>query len=323
MRLPWISIASMLLAIALSASAQPRAPRIAYVWLFDNGPSAPYIDSFRSRLAELGWVEGRNFHAEYRDAKGDQKVLAAIMDELVRTKVDLIVAMCTPEAVAAKKVTSTIPIVVAAVGDPVAAGLVKSLAKPGGNVTGVSAVLLPLSAKRVDLLKEAVPGVKRASVVWNPVRKDNEPEVKAMQESARRNGIEMQSYPVRSRDELRTALDFVESDGTQAILNSGDTLLSSEIRTIVDHAARRRIVGMYESRAFVDAGGLMSYGPNFPEMHRRAADYVDRILRGAKPGDLPIEEPTRFEFVINKKAVAALGLRIPPSVLLRADAVVE
>lgn len=322
-------LAASLVAAAwpLSALAQPRpgakVPRIAYVWLFDSGPSAPYAEAFRSRLAELGWTEGKTIEAEYRDAKGSTAALDAIMADLVRRKVDLIVAMCTPEAIAAKKATSTIPIVVAAVGDPVAVGLVQSLAKPGGNVTGVSVVLLPLSAKRMELLKEVVPKVRRASVLWNPMRKDNEPEVRVMQESGKRHGIELHSYPVRSREELHTALDFLEGDGTQAILNSGDTLLASEAKTLVARAAKLRIAGMYESRTFVDAGGLMSYGPNFPTMHRRAADYVDRILRGAKPGDLPIEQPTHFEFVINKKAAAALGIAIPPAVLLRADDIVQ
>lgn len=321
------AVAAILLCLSLMPAAWAQRsgppPRIAYVWLYDAGPSAPYQAAFRDRMAQLGWVEGKTLRAEYHDAKGDPKALAAIMEELVRTKVDVIVAMCTPEAVAAKKATTTIPVVVAAVGDPVAAGLVESLAKPGGNVTGVSAVLLPLSAKRMDLLKEMAPNVKRASVLYNPVRKDNEPEVKVMRDAGRRNGIELQPYQVRTKEEVRTALDFIETDGTQAILNSGDTLLSSEMYTLVERAARKRLVGMYESRAYVDAGGLMSYGPNFPSMHRRAADYVDRILRGAKPGDLPIDQPTHFEFVINKKAAASLGIKIPPALLLRADAVVE
>ncbi len=309
----------------LRAQGKPagKLPRVAYVWLFDYGPSAPFQGAFRSRMEELGWVEGKTFTPEYRSATGSPEKLAAIMDELVKSNVDVIVAMCTPEAIAAKKVTSTIPIVVAAVGDPVAAGLVNSLSKPGGNITGVSAVLLPFSAKRMELVREISPRIKKASVVWNPMRKDNEPEVKMMQQSGKLVGIELQSYPVRSREEFATALDFMEGDGTQAILNGGDTLLSLEAKALVARAAKMRVPAVYESRYFVDAGGLMSYGPNFPQMHRRAADYVDKILRGAKPSDLPIEEPTRFELVVNKKTAAAMGITLPPAILMRADDVIE
>jgi putative ABC transport system substrate-binding protein len=323
------------LSVSLAAAAAPigssfaqapaggKMPRVAYVWLFNVGPSAPYQPAFRARMSELGWVEGKTFVAEYRSADGDPKKLAAIMDEMVGAKVDVIVAMCTPEAIAARKATTTIPIVVTAVGDPIAAGLVKSMSRPDTNVTGVSAVLLPLSAKRMELLREISPRIRKASVVWNPVRKDNEPEVKIMQESGKKVGIELQSYPVRSREEFATALDFLETDGTQAVLNGGDTLLSLEAPALVAKAAKMRIPAVYESRYFVDVGGLMSYGPNFPQMHRRAADYVDKILRGAKPADLPIEEPTRFELVINRKTAAAMGLTIPSEILMRADYIVD
>ena len=305
---------------AQSVGRQP--PRVAYVWLFDKGPSAPYQGAFNSRMQELGWVEGKTFVADYRSADGDPKKLAAIMDELVRTNVDVIVAMCTPEAVAARKVTTTIPIVVASVGDPVMAGLVSNLARPDTNVTGVSAVLLPLSAKRMELLREVAPRVKKAAVVWNPVRKDNEPEVKTMQEAGRRVGIELQSIPVRTREEFATAMDFMEGEGIQALFNGGDNLLTLEAPALVARAAKMRIPAVYESRYYVDIGGFMSYGPNFPQMHQRAAHYVDKILRGAKPADLPIEEPTRFELVINRKAAAEVGIAIPPAVLLRADQVI-
>jgi putative ABC transport system substrate-binding protein len=305
------------------APAPGKIPRVAYVWLFDVGPSAPYQPAFRQRMAELGWVEGKTVVADYRSAEGSQEKLAAIMKELVDSKVDVIVAMCTPEAIAARKATTTIPIVVTAVGDPVAAGLVSNLRRPDTNVTGVSAVLLPLSAKRMELLREMSPRIRKASVVWNPVRKDNEPEVKIMQEAGKKIGIDLQSYPVRSREEFATALDFMETDGTQAVLNGGDTLLSLEAKTLVARAAKLKIPAVYESRYFVDVGGLMSYGPNFPQMHRHAADYVDKILRGAKPADLPIEEPTRFELVVNKKAAAMMGITIPAGILMRADAVIE
>ena len=318
-----IAAASIPIFVHGQAPGSGKLPRVAYVWLFDVGPSAPYQPAFRERMAELGWVEGKTFAADYRSAQGSQEKLAAIMKELVDSKVDVIVAMCTPEAIAARKATTTIPIVVTAVGDPVAAGLVNNLRRPDTNVTGVSAVLLPLSAKRMELLREMSPRIRKASVVWNPVRKDNEPEVKIMQEAGKKIGIDLQSYPVRSREEFATALDFMETDGTQAVLNGGDTLLSLEAKALVARAAKLKIPAVYESRYFVDVGGLMSYGPNFPQMHRRAADYVDKILRGAKPADLPIEEPTRFELVVNRKAAATMGVTIPASILMRADVVIE
>jgi putative ABC transport system substrate-binding protein len=245
------------------------------------------------------------------------------MEELVANKVDVIVAMCTPEAIAARKVTTTIPIVVTAMGDPIAAGLVKSMRQPDTNVTGVSAVLLPLSAKRMELLREISPRIRKASVVWNPVRKDNEPEVKTMQEAGRKVGIDLQSYPVRSREEFATALEFLETDGTQAVLNGGDTLLSLEAPALIAKAAKMRIPAVYESRYFVDVGGLMSYGPNFPQMHRRAAEYVDKILRGAKPGELPIEQPDTLDLTVNLSAARAIGLSIPASVLAQATRVID
>ena len=306
-----------------AAQAARKPARIAYVWLFDSGPSSPYIGPFRARLEELGWKEGDSVKTEYYNAEGDFKKLDSIMQELVRSKVDLIVAMCTPEAKAAQKATSTIPIVVAAAGDLVAAGLVTNFAKPGGNVTGVSAVLLELSAKRVEILKESFPGVKKATVLWNPTRPDNAPEVAVMQETARRLGLEMQSVQVRSREELATALEMMQVDGTQAILNTGDTLLGVGAPAVVERARQLRIPGMYESSKFAKYGGLMSYGPNFEQLHRRAADYVDKVLRGAKPANLPIEQPTRFELVVNRKAAREQGFQIPHSVLMRADQIID
>jgi putative ABC transport system substrate-binding protein len=321
--------ASMMMAllVAAVAPALAQAPeamkRVAYVNLFSWGPSAPYKDSFRERMAELGWKDGRNVSIESHDAKGSPEKLAAIMQELARTKVDVIVAMCTPEAIAAKKVTSTIPIVIAAVGDPVAAGLVSSLSRPGGNITGVSSVMLPLSAKRVSLLKEAFPHLKRVTVVWNPERKDNGPEVAIMQETAKRLGMEMRSAQVRTREELDTVLEMLAVDGTEALLNTGDNLLSSQATRIVNRVAQLRIPGMFEERVYVENGGLMSYGPDLRVQHRRAADYVDRIFKGAKPGDLPMEQPSRFELVVNRGAARRLGVEFPANVLLQADRVID
>src|SRR3990172_4102843 len=308
----------VLFAVAMSAAAQTtsKLPRVAYVWLFSDGPSAPYPESFRERMAQLGWIDGRNFVMERHDAHGVAAELDAIMKQLVESKVDVILAMCTPEALSAMKFTSTIPIIVAATGDAVKAGLIQSMARPGGNVTGLSAMSLPLSTKRVALLKEAFPKLKQATVLWNSARPDNAEEVKTMQEAGKRLGIKVQSREVRTRVELATQLDSMSWDGTQSILNAGDSLVSAERRAIVNRAAQLRLPALYEDRIFVEAGGLMSYGPNMRLMHRRAADYVDKVLKGAKPNDLPFEQPTKFELVLNQKAAKALGVTFPRIVLL-------
>lgn len=312
-------------AASLTASAQStaRLPRVAYVWLFADGPSAPYANAFRDRMSQLGWIDGRNFVAEYRDAGGSAKELDAIMQALVQSKVDVIVAMCTPEALSARKFTSTIPIVMAATGDPVAAGLAPNLARPGGNVTGISGMQLELSARRVALLKEAFPKLTQATVIFNPARPDNLPEVRAMRESGARLGIKVQAMEVRSREELAMRMEAIGSDGTQSLLEAGDTLVASERRAITERAAKFRLPAIYDDRAYVEVGGLMSYGPSVSAMHRLAADYVDKILKGAKAGDLPFVQPTKFELVVNRRAAAALGVVLPRTILLQADEVIE
>jgi putative tryptophan/tyrosine transport system substrate-binding protein len=329
MKRRFVSIAiGLILAAIIGAPAadaqQPKAiPRVAYVYIFKEGPSAPFVEAFRQRLWELGWADRQNITIEVRDADGNPDKLAAIMRELVDSKVDVIVAACTPEAKVAAKFTTTIPIVMAATGDPVAAGLVTSLGKPGGNITGVSAMLLDLSAKRLAILKEAFPKVSHATVLWNPGRPDNLPEVKAMQTAAQALGVRLDSQQVRTPVEMTDALELLPTTGTEAILNAGDTLLSNQAPTLVAFAAKRRLPALYENREFVDQGGLMSFGPNFPALHRAAAEYVNKILKGAKPGDLPIQQPTKFELVINLKTAKALGFAIPQTVLLRADEVIQ
>jgi putative tryptophan/tyrosine transport system substrate-binding protein len=319
-------LAGMLaLAVPLTTTGQQPAkiPRIAYVYLYELGPSAPYLDDFRQGMRELGWIEGKNIIIEYRNAGANPEKLAAVMRELVDSKIDVIVGACTPEAKAAQKVTSTIPIVFAATADPVKAGVVASLGRPGGNATGLAVQLLELSGKRIALLKEVSPGLKRATVLWNPVRPDNAPEVAALQEAARNLGFMVESQQVRSRDEMDVAFDAILKGKGQAVTESGDPLLASETRRIVDFATSARLLTIFDDRSYVDAGGLMSYGPNLPAQHRRAAYYVDKILKGAKPADLPVEQPTKFELVINLKAAKAIGVTIPQAVLLQADEVIR
>ena len=324
-------VANLGIALALLLAASPpllaqdrkQPPRVAYIWLYRIGPSAPFAEAFAERMKELGWVDGKTIQLSYRDADGDPEKLAAIMREVVAAKVDLIVAACTPEAKAAQKATTTIPVVVAATGDPVKSGLVASWSRPGGNITGVSSSMLDLSAKRVEVLKEVAPKATRATVLWNPIRGDNAIEVEAMQDAARKLGLQLQSQQVRDGEELDVALDAMTKDGTQALTESGDYFMYNYARHLLAFTAHKRIPAVYDSRFFVDAGGLMSYGPNLASLHRRAADFVDKILRGAKPADLPFEQPTKFELVINLPAAKALGLTIPQSLLLRADDVIR
>ena len=315
-------VAALVCVLAVAQTAR-KVPRVAYVYLHNLGPSAPFVDDFRGRLAELGWHEGRNISVDSFNAYGDREKLASIMRDVAASKVDVILAVCTPEAKAAAQATSTIPIVFAAAGDVVKAGLVDTLGRPGRNVTGLTSSLLEMSAKRMELLKDAFPNVSRATVVWNPDRSDNAFEVATMKDAADVLGMQLDSHQVRDREELELALDIARRDKSQALTESGDTLLTSQTKLLVDFAAANRIPAIYTERTYVDAGGLMSYGPNLPQQHRRAAEYVDKILRGAKPADLPVEQPAKFELVINMKTAKSLGLTIPQSLLLRADEVIQ
>lgn len=316
---------AVLFGISLVAGAQaPKTvPRVAYVWLFGIGPSAPFADDFAAELATLGWVDRKTVKLEFHDAKGDPEKLNAIMRDLVDSKVDIIAVACTPEALAAKKATTTIPVVVAATGDPVRSGLVASMARPGGNITGVSAALHELSAKRMQILKELRPDLARATALYNPVRGDNAVEVAAMQDAARTLGIQLASQEVRSRDELEVALDAMVKERAQGLTETGDPSIYSFASDLVAFTERARIPAVYDNRYFVDAGGLLSYGPNLPSLHRRAAHFVDRILKGARPADLPFEQPDRFELIINLKAASAIGIAVPQSLMLRADDVIR
>ena len=305
------------------AQTPQKLPRVAYVWLFNAGPSAPYEGGFRKGMDELGWIDGKTVRIESYDAKGDVGRLDGIMQELVRSKVDLIVAMCTPEAKSALKATSTVPIVVTAGGDLVAAGIVKSYSRPGGNITGFSLSEQSLQQKRVELLKEAFPSVKRPTILWNPTRPDNTPEVALMGQAAKSFGMQLQSVQVRTREELATALEMMSADGTDALLNAGDPLLSLEAPAVARRAAELKIPSMFTESVFLDHGASLYYGPDMYQINRRAASYVDRILRGAKPGDLPIEIPSRFDLGVNRMAARQMGLRIPDAVVLRAARVID
>ena len=283
-------------------------------------------DAFVQGLGDLGYVEGRNLVIEYRFAEGKLDQFPALAAELVALKVKVIVAPPTPAAEAAKQATKTIPIVFAGVGDPVGSGLVTSLARPGGNVTGLSGLAAELVGKRLELLKQAVPGVSRVAVLRVPgalgerVEKDM---LKAADVAARALGVQPQFIEARGPDEFARAFSAMTSARAGALTVLPANMFLREHRRLVDLAAKNRLPAVYTSREFVDAGGLMSYGAHQPDLFRRAATYVDKILKGAKPGDLPIEQPTKFELVINLKTAKDLGLTIPPSVLARADDLIQ
>ena len=317
----------LLLATPLTADAQQAAkvPRIGY--LSQNLATGRHLlEAFLRGLRDLGYVEGRDFAIEYRDAAGKLERLPALAGELVALKVDVIVAGSTPHALAAKQATRTIPIVMAAAPDPVESGLVTSLARPGGNVTGSSNVGPDLIGKRLEQLKQAIPGVTRVAVLWQPGDLGERAEQDALrgaEVAARALGLRLQFVEARGPGDFGRAFSEMSRARAGALTLLPSAGLYSERRRLVDLAAKKRLPAVYTSREFVDAGGLMSYGPNIADLFRRAATYVDRILKGAKPSDLPVEQPTKFELVINLKTAKALGLTIPPAVLGRADGLIQ
>jgi ABC-type uncharacterized transport system substrate-binding protein len=311
--------------VAANAQQAAKVARIGYLWL--NLAASPHLrEAFRQGLRDLGNIEGRNVAIEYRDAEGKLERLPALAAELVALKVDVIVAGPTVATLAAKQATRTLPIVFPVAADPVGSGLVTSLARPGGNVTGLSLLAPELIGKCLEQLTQAVPGVNRVAVLWQPGGHSERTDMdmlKQAEAAARALGVRLQFIEARGPDDF----DRVFSDMTRArvealtVLPSG--MFNSERRRLVDLAATIRLPAVYAWREFVDAGGLMAYGPNLADVFRRAATYVDKILKGAKPADLPVEQPTKFELVINLKTAKALGLAVPPALLGRADGVIE
>jgi putative ABC transport system substrate-binding protein len=314
----------MLLALCLPAEAQQAGKVYRIGYLVSRSALEPRDEAFRQGLRDLGYVEGKNIIIEYRFT-GEREQIPKLAAELVRLKVDIIVAPGTPVAQAAKTATRTIPIVFAGVADPVGTGLVASLARPGGNITGLTPISAELSAKRLELLKETVPRVSRIAVLSTPdyplpVKTET---LKEMEAVARALGVQLQFLEVRGPNDFDSAFGAMRKERAGAFTVLPIPMFLAERRRILDLAAKNRLPAIFHWSEYVEAGGLMSYGADGVALFRRAATYVDKILKGAKPGDLPVEQPTKFEMVINLKAAKQIGLTIPPNVLARADKVIR
>jgi putative ABC transport system substrate-binding protein len=303
------------------AQRPPTVPRIGFLSVH-AGPS-PRLEAFQQGLRELGYVEGRNIGLEYRWAAGSYDRLPDLAAELVRLKVDIIVAGGTPAAQAAKNATSTIPIVFVELGDPVESGLVASFGRPGGNLTGLSILAPELSGKRLEVLTEVVPGVTHVAALANPANPAVLPQVKETQVAARALGVQLQLLEARDPHELDNAFSAMTRERPEALIVVPDGLLYTHRNRIADFAVKSRLPVLYPNSLFMDSGALISYGPSHADQYRRAATYVDKILKGDRPADLPVEQPMKFELVLNLKTAKALGITMPPSLLLLANEVIQ
>ena len=325
---PWIAVvaAVVLFAAPRAADAQSagKVSRIGYLSPLSPAADATRREGFRQGLEELGYRDGQNIAVEYRWAEGRLDRQEALAAELVRLKVDVIIAAGGHHTVrAAKKATGSIPIVMTIGPDSVGGGLVASLARPGGNVTGLNTLTSELAAKRLDLLRDMLPGIQRVAVLWNPAVPERTIEFKNTQLAARTLRVEIQSLEIRRPDDLDEQFRAIVKGRADVLVVLADPVTITHSAKIIAFASKKRLPTMFNQKPPVDAGGLVSYGTNYEEAFRHAAVYVDKILRGAKPAELPIQQPTKFELVINMKTAKALGLTIPPSLLVRADQVVE
>jgi len=318
-----VTLALGLLLAPLAADAQQPAkvPRIGF--LRAEMPPESYIEAFRQGLREHGYVEGQNIVVDYRWAEGNEERLRLLVAELIRLKVDLIVTSAPAATRAAKEATTTIPIVMVHVADPVAFGFVAGLARPGGNVTGFALLFPELSGKRLEVLKEALPKLSRVAVLWNAANPYKAYDLKEVQAVAGALRVTLHTLPVRGPEDLDDAFQAAVKSRAGGLITLEDPFTGAHRTRIIDLALKHRLPAVFAVRPFVEAGGLMSYGPNPVDQSRRAATYVDKILKGVKPGDLPVQQPTRFELVINLKTAKALGLTIPQSLLFRADEVIQ
>jgi putative ABC transport system substrate-binding protein len=307
----------------LPAQAQQptKIPRIGILIPISASLLSARVEAFRQRLRELGYVEGKNIFIEYRYADGKSERVPDLAAELVRLKVDVIVTVSPSTTLAVKKASGTIPIVFASANDPVGTGLVSSLARPGGNITGLSLMVPELDGKRLELLKEAFPKVARVAFLWTPSGSRGNLALTTMEAGAKALGLKLLSLEVRSLDDFEGAFARAKKERAQALITTTSGRINTQQRQVLDFAAKNRLPAIYHYTEFVEAGGLMSYGPDNTDLWRRAADFVDKILKGAKPADLPVEQPTKFELIINLKTAKQIGLTISPNVLARADKV--
>jgi putative ABC transport system substrate-binding protein len=318
----WAVTLSLLGAPSVARAQHPsKVPRVGVIG--EASPADSFLAAFQQGLSELGYKEGQNIVIEYRYARGALDRAPKLAAELISLKVDVLVVGGTIAAQAAKALTTTVPIVFVLAGDPVGSGLVASLARPGGNATGMTNLAPELSGKQLELLKAAVPQVSRVTVLYNPDSPVAGPALNGAREAARALAVELQVLEVRRPNELARAFSALAPWHTGALIALSDPVFGSEPAQLAKLAAKNRLPAMYASRRFAEAGGLLAYGPNYSDNFRRAATYVDKILKGARPADLPVEQPSRFELVINLKTARTLGLTIPQPLLLRADDVIQ
>jgi ABC-type uncharacterized transport system substrate-binding protein len=320
--LVYVLPAIILAAVHLAEAQQPKkVPRIGYV-SSGYGPGRQLV-AFRQGLHDLNYIEGKNIIIEYRFAKGNSERIPDLAADLIHKKVDLIITSGTAQARAIQQVTTTTPILVVVTGDPVGTGLVASLARPGGNITGFSIMSPELSGKRLELLKEAVPKIKRVGVLWDALQPDNIHDFKTTQLAAGALGLKLQSLEVQRAEDLKGAFLVTVKQRLHALVVIGGGIINFHQKRILAFEVENRLPAIHEVLSFAEAGGLMAYGVNVPDLFRRSATYVDKILKGTKPADLPLQQPTKFEFVINLKTAKQIGLTIPQSVLFRADRVIK
>jgi putative ABC transport system substrate-binding protein len=315
-----------LLGVPLTAGAQPagKSHRIGFLGVGSREGRAFLIEGFLQGLREHGYVEGRNIIIEYRFSEDRNDRLPALAAELVDRKVELILASGTPASFAARQATNTIPIVMGSLAaDPVETGLIVSLARPGGNITGMTEMAAQLGGKRLELLKETVLGLSRVAVFWNPHNPAYGPILKGLEAAAPALGVELRRVEVRVPEDFERAFQDAMRQRAGALIVPGDPLVTNRPRTVTDLALKYRLPTMFENKEFAEVGGLLSLGVNLVDSYRRAASHVDKILKGTKPGDLPMEQPTKFDLFVNLKTAKVLGLTIPPSVLARADEVIQ
>jgi putative ABC transport system substrate-binding protein len=318
-----LSVASVLVAWPLCIAAQ-QAQRVFRIGVLSPGTPPPGpLDALRQGLRELGYEDGRNISIEWRFSGATDERLRDLAKELVHLKVEVIVAINTQASLAAKRATGTTPIVIARMSDPVRTGLVASFAHPGGNITGLSNFSDELSGKRLAVIRETMPTVSRLAVLWNPGNPGIELSVREMERAGTQFGVDLHLYGIRSADDFRIAFEDVTRERASALFVFDDVLMTTHKTQILNWAAKVRLPVISQYAELTEAGGLMAYGPNILDIYRRAASYVDKILKGAKPAELPVEQPTKLELVLNLKSAKALGVKIPNSILLRADRVLD